>query len=159
MGNNLLIKENISQPTIIQTNNACFNDISYSQMEYVNTGVNKWVGINYIHDFIKLQTNVGLEEKTIENKCKLIQTQSLTNLPTRFDESIKLSEDNINIMSGCEFNDYRNPVSGAYCLETMQNIDDYDRVIVMSNFEKGYLIAFTVLVVGILYKANNRLMS
>ena len=62
-------------------------------------------------------------------------------------------------MSGCEFNDYRNPVSGAYCLETMQNIDDYDRVIVMSNFEKGYLIAFTVLVVGILYKANNRLMS
>ncbi len=36
MAYKLLIKENIPSSNIVQTNNTCFNYISYSQFEYVN---------------------------------------------------------------------------------------------------------------------------
>ena len=68
---------------------------------------------------------------------------------------IKLSEDNIKLMSGCEFNSNINILTGQPCLETMQNVNE--DVYYMSNFEKGYLFAFTLLTVGLLYKANNKL--
>ena len=62
-------------------------------------------------------------------------------------------------MSGCEFTDNINILTGNPCLETMMNEneninDEYTRN--MDYLEKGYLFAVTILFVGILYKASNR---
>lgn len=157
MGKNLLIKENIPQPSISQTNNTCYNDVSFSQIEYLNPGIDKWVGENYIIDYMKLQNNINLDNTTISNNCKTIDLDTLKYLPSNtVSGKIKLSEDNINIMSGCEFNNDINTITGKYCLETMQNVNEDIYVTEMTNFEKGYLLAFTILVVGLLYKANNK---
>lgn len=162
MEKKLLIKENIPQPLINRTYNECYSDNSFNQIsniqyEYINTGINKWVGPNYINEYMKLQSNIDLGEKTKQNNCNVIQKSNLKNLPQNItSETILLSTDNINLMSSCEFTNNRNPLSGAYCLETMQNLNE-SNTIHISNFEKGYLFAFTILVVGVLYKANQKL--
>jgi hypothetical protein len=162
MATPLLIKENIAQPFFNQTNNTCYNDISYSQMEYTNTGVNKWTGSNYILDYMKLQKNIDLGSQTIKNECTDIDITTLKNIPADLKNSgsanIKLSNDNIRLMSPCDFTTNINPVTRTQCLETMANINEptYSST-KMTNFEKGYLAAFTILIVGILYKANHKM--
>ncbi len=155
----LLIKENIPQPTLIQTNNACYNDASFTQIEYANTGINRWPGMNYIIDYMKLQKNIDLGENTLKNECTDISTNLLktNSTPSPY---IKLSNDNLNLMSACEFTPNNkfisiNPLTKSQCLETMKNLDEPE--LNMSTLEKGYLLAFTVLVVGLLYKANYKL--
>jgi hypothetical protein len=161
MGRNLLIKENIPSAFINQTNNTCYGDISYSQSDYGNPGIEKWVGVNYINDYMSLQNNIDLGSNTLLNRCKTINVNSLKNIPDNISKNeIKLSEDNIKLMSGCEFNNNVNILTGQPCLETMQNynvMSDMGDIKLMSNFEKGYLIAFTLLFVGLLYEANNKL--
>jgi hypothetical protein len=155
----LLIKDNIPKPFINQTNNTCFNDASFSQMEYTNPGINKWVGGDYILNYMSLQKNIDFSGNTFKNNCQNIKLNSIRYLPSNFqvqntsNEYIKLSDNNIKLMSGCEFSSNTNPLTGEGCLEGMQNIENEN----MGAFEKGYLLAFTVLVVGLLYKANYRL--
>ena len=105
---------------------------------------------------MKLQKYIDLGEKTTQNKCSEIKISELKNTPTEYNninKIIKLSEDNIKLMSPCEFNNNINPITMEPCLESMSNISDRE----MSNFEKGYLLAFTILAVGLLYKANYKL--
>ena len=162
MGRNLLIHENIPQPSILQTNNRCHDDSSFNQMVYVNPGIDKWVGVNYIIDYMKLQNNIELNDNTLNNVCQTVNLDTIKYLPENtVTRGIKLSNDNINIMSGCEFNNDKNTFTGNHCLETMKNInEDINENInikEMTNFEKGYLFAFTILVVGLLYKANYKI--
>jgi hypothetical protein len=173
----LLIKENIPKPLINQTNNACHNDDSFTQMEYTNTGLDRWASSNYIMDYIGLQNNIDLGTNTLNNNCQNIKVNSLKKLPPEFNTqnmqsaNIKLSDDNIKLMSGCEFSNNMNPITGKPCFEAMQNLSTpqdlnekgnldyspYNYNTKMDFTEKGYLIAFTILTVGLLYKANYKI--
>jgi len=158
MSTPLLIKANIPQPLINQTNNTCYNDVSFTQLEYLNPGLDRWASVNYIMDYMGLQQNIDLGANTLKNNCQNINIHSLKTLPPRQNIGqgyIKLSDDNIKLMSGCEFTSNIKPITKKPCLEAMQNIED--QTIQMSYFEKGYLIAFTLLTVGLLYKATNRI--
>jgi hypothetical protein len=158
----LLIKENIPQPLINQTNNSCLNDASFTQMEYNNPGIDRLASTNYLIDYMKLQKNIDLGTNTINNNCHTININSLKRLPSTISTqnitsaNIKLSDDNIRLMSGCDFSTNINPITGTPCFEAMQNLED-DTNYKMTFNEKGYLIAFTILTVGLLYKANYKL--
>jgi hypothetical protein len=159
MGRDLLIRENIPRPLLSQTNNTCLNDSPATQMKYTNTGINHWVGSNYINSYMELQKNIDVGENTIKNECMNIDVSTLTEPPPNMTiGQIKLSTDNINLMSSCDFKSNKHPITGQPCLETMQNIGDkYTIEPNMDAFEKGYLIAFSILVVGLLFKANYKL--
>jgi len=154
--NLLLIKNNIPSSYFDNTPNTCTNDISFTQMEYNNPGINKWVGSIYINDYMKLatRTNLGMDTSyNVYNNC--MSTDKISNLPSNSPSMLKLSQNNINLLSPCEFKDNINPQSNLPCLETMQNLNETNQT--MSFSDKGYLISFSLIIVGLLFKANYRL--
>ena len=80
--------------------------------------------------------------------------KKLSNIPSGWTENIHISNDNGTLLSPCDFKDNSNFFNNTQCIETMTNLGEPED---MTNFEKGYLIAFTILVVGLLFKANTRL--
>jgi hypothetical protein len=136
------------------TNNLC-SDLS-PQYEYINTGINSWYSPSKVSNYISLGTNIDLSLNTLNNNCNNILLSDL-NTTNNLNNSIKLSQDNTNLMSGCDFNSGINSFTGNSCTENMEDVEGITLEPSSSIMEKGYLICFSILIIGILFKASIKL--
>lgn len=146
-----MIKNNILYNTVNMS-----VDCSGTKFSIVkNTAIDKYYNPEYLMDLTQGLNNVDL--KTPIETCTRIKKpfiNDIQKIKSKNPDEYYLSDDNIYLMDPCDFYDGINPLTNKVCtnnvIESMQNFK-------MTRSDKGYLMAFTLLIVGILFNANYKI--